>query len=92
MNFFLKLLDKNSPKSSGRFLSIVTVITILYTWAWVSLFTRSIVDIPTGVYTFAAVVVGGKTLGMFADVMGNSKPGTTTTVETASKTTTGEST
>ena len=53
----------------------------------VSIYTRIIQDIPVGVYTFAGLVIAGKTVGMFAE-----KPdvNTTTTFESATKTTTGE--
>lgn len=87
--FFLKMLNTKDPTvSSGRFLSITTVLTILYTWMWVSIWTRTVHDIPVGVYTFAGLVVAGKVVGMFAE-----KPtaGTTTTTETATKTVTGDS-
>jgi hypothetical protein len=90
MTFFDKLLDKNAPESSGRFLSIVTVLTVLYTWMFVSIYTRMMADIPAGVYTFAGLVIGGKAIGMFAEAMGKQPPNTTTTIETASKTVTGD--
>jgi hypothetical protein len=86
--FFLQMLDARDPSvSSSRFLSIITVLTILYTWAWVSIYGRAIVDIPVGVYTFAGLVVLGKTVGMFAE-----KPqvSSQTSTETMTKTTVGE--
>jgi uncharacterized membrane-anchored protein YitT (DUF2179 family) len=87
--FFLQMLNSYDPTiSSGRFLTIITVLTILYTWAWVSLYTRVIHDIPVGVYTFAGLVIAGKTIGMFAEKQDTN---TITTVETATKTTTGDS-
>jgi hypothetical protein len=82
-NFFLQMLDARDPSvSSSRFLSLMTVLVILYTWMWVSLYTQTVHDIPIGVYTLAAVVVTGKAVEKFAE--------RTTTVETASKTVTGE--
>jgi len=67
-NLFMRMINPtDSTVSSGRFLTVVTVLTVLYTWAVVSIYTRTIVDIPTGVYAFVAIVVTGKTLGMFAE-------------------------
>jgi hypothetical protein len=86
--FFLKMLSAVDPSiSSGRFLSVTTVLTILYTWMWVSIYTRTIQDIPIGVYTFAGLVIAGKTVGMFAE---RPREGVTTTTETATKTVTGD--
>jgi hypothetical protein len=82
-NFFLQMLDARDPSvSSSRFLSLMTVLVILYTWMWVSLYTQTVHDIPIGVYTLAAVVVTGKAVEKFAE--------RTTTVETVSRTVTGE--
>ena len=80
-DFFLKMLDTKDPTvSSARFLSVVTVLSILYGWLWVSLYTQSVQDIPVGVCTLAGIVVTGKTFEKFAE-----RPiaNTTTTVETA---------
>lgn len=85
-DFFMQMLNSRDPSvSSSRFLSVITVITILYTWAWVSLFTRTIVDIPVGVYTFAGAVVLGKTIGMFAERPGNSTTSTEVTTKSEVK-------
>ena len=85
-DFFLKMLSSYDPSiSSGRFLSVTTVLVILYTWMFVSIYTRLIHDIPVGVYTFAGLVIAGKTIGMFAE--NNTNVNTTTTTETATKTT-----
>lgn len=66
--FFLKMLDAKDPSvSSGRFLSIITVIMILYVWAVICLFTRTIIDIPAGVYAFAGVVLGAGAVKAFAE-------------------------
>jgi hypothetical protein len=73
--------------SSGVFLSVVTVLTILYTWGFVSIWVRAIQDIPTGVYAFAGLVIAGKVGSILAD---RPTVNTTTTVETASKTVTGD--
>jgi len=59
-NLFLRMLDATDLKvSHSRFLSILTVLTVLYTWAWVSIYTRTMQDIPMGVYTFVGIVVAG---------------------------------
>ena len=87
-DFFLKMLDTRDPSiSSSRFLSVLTVMIILYTWALVSIWTRTIWDIPAGVYTLAGIVVTGKAVEKFAE---RPTANTTTTVETASKTVTGD--
>jgi hypothetical protein len=65
--FFLKLIDAKDPTSSGRFLSIVTVLTVLYVWLWLTIYTGKMVDVPIGVYTFVGVVLGGGALKSFAE-------------------------
>jgi hypothetical protein len=87
-DFFLKMMNACDPSvSSSRFLSVVTVLTVLYTWAWVSIYARNIEDIPVGVYTFVGLVIAGSVGNKIAE-----KPSanTTTTVETASKTVVGD--
>lgn len=86
--FFLKMLDTRDPSvSSSRFLSVMTVMIILYGWLWVSLYTQTVWDIPTGVYTLAGIIVTGKAVEKFAE---RPSANTTTTVETASKVVTGD--
>lgn len=86
--FFSKMLNSKDPTvSSGVFLSVVTVLSILYTWGLVSIWMRAIQDIPVGVYTFAGLVILGKVGSILAD---RPAANTTTTVETASKTVTGD--
>jgi hypothetical protein len=59
-DFFLKMLSAVDPSvSSSRFLSIVTVITVLYTWMIVSIYLRAMQDIPVGVYTFVGLSIAG---------------------------------
>jgi hypothetical protein len=59
-DFFLKMLNATDPTvSHSRFLSIITVLTVLYTWAWVSVYCRAIQDIPAGLYAFVGIVVAG---------------------------------
>jgi hypothetical protein len=66
--FFLSMLDACEPKvSSARFLSITTVLFVLYVWVWVSLYTQTVHDIPTGVIAFVGVVVAGKTVQSFSE-------------------------
>lgn len=58
--FFLKMLSSVDPSiSSTRFLSIITVLTVLYSWLWVSIYRQEIQDIPTGVWTFVGIVITG---------------------------------
>lgn len=84
-DFFLKMLNtKDATVSSGRFLSVTTVLTILYVWGFVSIWAREIQDIPTGVYTFAGLVLAGKAVAIFAE---RPAPGTSTSTETMTKTT-----
>jgi hypothetical protein len=86
--FFLQMLNAKDPSvSSSRFLSVGTVLVVLYVWAFVSLWTRTMHDIPIGVYTFVAIVVGGKTLGMFAE---RPAANTSTTTETKTSSVTGD--
>jgi hypothetical protein len=67
-SLFLKLIDADDPKtSSSRFLSLITVLTILYVWLWLSIYTGKMVDVPIGVYTFVGVVLGGGALKSFAE-------------------------
>lgn len=67
-NFFMRMFDAKDPSvSSSRFLTVITVLSVLYTWMWLTIYLRKMVDIPTGVYAFVAIVVTGKTLGMFAE-------------------------
>jgi hypothetical protein len=66
--FFLQMLNARDPKvSSARFLSIITVLLVLYVWAWVCLYTRTIQNIPMGVIYFVGVVVAGKTVQSFSE-------------------------
>jgi hypothetical protein len=59
-DFFIKMLNSTDPTvSSSRFLSVITVLTVLYTWVWCSVYLRCIQDIPVGVYTFAGLVLAG---------------------------------
>ncbi|RPH75894.1 hypothetical protein EHM76_00585 [bacterium] len=86
--FFLRMFDaRDASASHSRFLSVTTVLTILYGWLIVCLITRTVHDIPVGVCTFAGLVIAGSVGNKLA---GKPTVGTTTTVETASKTVTGE--
>jgi hypothetical protein len=66
--FFLKMLDSKDPSvSSSRFLSIVTVSIVTYTWMWVSIYNRILVDIPSGVVLFVGAVLGRSAAEKFAE-------------------------
>ena len=81
--FFLKMLNSADPAiSSTRFLSIVTVLTVLYAWLWVSLYRQDIQDIPTGVWTFVGIVITGGVFRGFSENKNVSSSSTTTTTET----------
>lgn len=80
--FFLKMLSSIDPSvSSTRFLSIVTVLTVLYTWLLVSIFTRTIHDIPMGVCTFVGIVITGGVFRGFSENKSNTSSSTTTITE-----------
>ena len=80
--FFLKMLNSVDPAiSSTRFLSIVTVLTVLYAWLWVSLYRQDIQDIPTGVWTFVGIVITGGVFRGFSENKNVSSSSTTTTTE-----------
>ena len=81
--FFLKMLNSVDPTiSSTRFLSIVTVLTVLYSWLWVSIYRQEIQDIPTGVWTFVGIVITGGVFRGFSENKNTSSSSTTTTIET----------
>lgn len=88
--FFLKMLNSKDPTvSSGVFLSVVTVLSILYTWGLVSIWMRAVQDIPTGVYTFAGLVIAGKVGSILADRPA-ANTSTTTATETKTSSVTGD--
>jgi RsiW-degrading membrane proteinase PrsW (M82 family) len=80
-DFFLKMLSSVDPSvSSTRFLSVVTVLTILYAWLWVSIFNQELQDIPTGVWTLVGIVItGGAIRGFSENKTGSSTTSTVTT-------------
>ena len=81
--FFLKMLSSVDPTiSETRFLTIVTVLTVLYTWMWVTIYQRQIQDIPMGVCTFVGVVIAGRAVRGFSENKNVSSSSTTTTIET----------
>jgi uncharacterized membrane-anchored protein YitT (DUF2179 family) len=83
--FFAKMMNSKDPTvSSGVFLSVVTVLTVLYAWGIVSIVTEKIQDIPTGVYTFVGLVIAGKVGSIIADRPSTNTSSTTST-ESSSK-------
>jgi hypothetical protein len=72
---------KDPSVSSPTFLSVLTTLTILYTWAIVSIWTRVICDIPIGVYTFAGIIILGRIGNKYVE-----RPTANTSVETETKT------
>lgn len=85
-DFFSSMMNSKDPTvSSGVFLSVVTVLTVLYTWLVISIYLREMQDIPAGVYAFTGLVIAGKVGGMIAD-----RPVANTSTTTETKTVTGE--
>ncbi len=81
-DFFARMMNSKDPTvSSGVFLSVITVLTILYTWLVVSIYCREIQDIPAGVYAFAGLVIAGKVGSILAD-RPSANTSTTTAIET----------
>lgn len=80
--FFLKMISSVDPSvSSTRFLSLVTVLTVLYVWLFISIFTRTIHDIPMGVCTFVGLVITGGAIRGFSENKSNTSSSTTTITE-----------
>ena len=75
MSLFRELLDSRSRESAGRFGFLYSVIlsntVVWYAWLWVCIWTRSLVDIPVGVYTAYGIANGmafaGKGIQKFAE-------------------------
>jgi hypothetical protein len=69
--FFFRMIDAKHPEvSSARFLTLVTVVLVLYVWLWASIYTGEIADIPMGVIYFAGLVLTGKTVQSFSETKG----------------------
>lgn len=91
MGLFRELLSPNSDQSAGRFGFLYSVLLsnsiVWYTWLLACLYTRSIVDIPVGVYTAYGIANGmafaGKGIQTFAE-----RPASNTQVSTSVQTTT----
>jgi len=78
--FFLKMISSADPTvSSTRFLSIITVLTVLYSWVLISLYRQALQDIPTGVWTFVGIVITGGIFRGFSENKNMSSSYTTTT-------------
>jgi hypothetical protein len=81
--FFLKMFNAKDPTvSSSSFLSVVSVLTVLYAWLIVSIYLRELQDIPTGVYAFVGLIIAGKVGANFAG-----RPTADTSTQTSSETT-----
>jgi hypothetical protein len=96
MSYFRELLNFKGMPSAGRFGFLYSVLlsnsVVWYTWLFVCIWTRSIVDIPVGVYTTYGIANGvafaGKGVQSLAE---RPVTGTQTTFETSTKSTMGES-
>lgn len=60
--YFRELIDYNGTQSSGRFAFLLQVVfsnvAVWYSWLFVCIWTRTIVDIPVGVYTVYGIANG----------------------------------
>jgi hypothetical protein len=75
LEYLKALTDAASTYSSTRFITLVTVGTILYAWLFVSIWHQVLADIPMGVYTFAGLVLTGSVIKRFAEPVGRPDPG-----------------
>lgn len=74
-SYLRELMDSNGNQSAGRFGFLFSVIlsnvVVWYTWLFVCMWTRSLVDIPVGVYTAYGIANGmafaGKGIQSFAE-------------------------
>ena len=75
MAYFKDMVEFCGTPSSGRFAFLFSVlvsnVVVWYTWLFVCMWTRSMVDIPAGVYTALAICNGvafiGKGIQSFAE-------------------------
>ena len=75
MKEFMNLISSDSAQSSGRFAFLFSIIlsnvVVWYTWLFVCIWTRSIVDIPSGVVMVYSAAQGlsfaGKGIQTFAE-------------------------
>jgi hypothetical protein len=58
--FIKQLLSNDGIISSVRFMAIMTVQTILFVWAFLSLKNNAVLDIPFGVYAVFVTAIIGK--------------------------------
>jgi hypothetical protein len=79
MGFFKDLIDRKSTLSSVRFCMVFSFLFVTITpfivWASVCIYTWKIEDIPSGVITFASVILGIITTGKATEkISENNKP------------------
>ena len=93
-SYFRELVDFKGNQSAGRFAFLFTCIlsniAVWYTWVFVCIWTRSLVDIPVGVYTAYGLANGTAFAGKFGQSMAERPSAgiseTRTSIETSSKT------
>jgi hypothetical protein len=94
-SYFRELNGFKGTQSAGRFGFLYSVLVsntvVWYVWLFVCIWTRTIVDIPVGVYTMYGLANGvafaGKGFQAFAE---KQEANTSTTTETMTKSTVGE--
>jgi hypothetical protein len=94
VKYFRELIDYCGTQSAGRFGFLLSVIlsnvVVWYTWLFVSILTRTMVDIPEGVYITYAIANGvafaGKGIQSFAERSSAGSSSSSTTTRTESKT------
>lgn len=94
MKYFRELVDFCGTQSAGRFGFLLSVVlsnvVVWYAWLFVSIWTRTMVDIPEGVYITYAIANGvaftGKGIQSFAERPSAGSSSSSTTTRTESKT------
>jgi hypothetical protein len=92
--YFRKLIDFAGTQSAGRFGFLLSVVlsnvVVWYTWLFVSIWTRTVVDIPEGVYITYGIANGvafmGKGVQSFAERSSAGSSSSSSTTRTESKT------
>jgi hypothetical protein len=93
--YFRELVNFCGTPSAGRFAFLLSVIlsnvVVWYVWLFVCVWTRTLVDIPVGVYTTYGlangIAFGGKGIQSFAE---RPQTNSQSTYSTTTKTTTGD--
>ena len=77
MGFFKNLVDRSTSLSSVRFCLVFSFLFVTVTpfcvWAFVCIYNRSIIDIPSGVIAFSSLVLGIITTGKATEKIAENK-------------------